>query len=244
MPDLQNYWWIPVLAALIAFWTISALRSRAAADHLAAIAALCDKHGMARVEDAGGQFIPQMLQVSEPRSRYAFANGDWSLWLSEISDPKAGNVFAVMMFSVAGLNIPYVEVARKGAVDLSPGSRGQSVQLESIDFADRFEIRSDDSRAAIMLVDQGMMQWLLDLDQVSFQITGPLVTGVVKQRRTAKPPLADVELLFSFQDSFAAHVPQLTFNEYPAPKELAAATIQAMRMIPNLLASTDVSRQH
>ena len=192
---------------------------------------------MARVEDSGIEFMPQMLQMKDPRFRYMFANGDRSLWFSEIFDYAYGTVFSVMTFSAGGLNFPHVAVGRKGVVDLSPDGRGQSVQLESIDFTDRFWIRADDSRAAVMLVDQGMMQWLLDLDQVSFQITGPLVTAAVKESPTAKHSTAGVELLFRLHDGFDAHIPQLTFDEYPAPKELAAATIQAMRMIPNVLSN-------
>lgn len=239
MLDFRNVWWVPVLAALILFWTIQAVlsqrRTRREADQLAAVAALCDKHGLSRVEDAGAQFKPEMLPMVEPRFRSTFANNDWSLWVSEIADLKGGGVFWLMMFSAGGLNIPYVAVARKGAIALPPGGRGQGVQLESIDFADRFEIRADNLRAAVMLVDQGFMQWLLDLNEVSFQVTGPLVTAVVKKRDSAKRAPADLELLFQFHDGFNVHIPELVVAEYPAPKELATATIQALRSVSGLL---------
>ncbi len=241
MLDLHNYWWIPVLAALVVFWSLQAVvsqhRIRFQADQMTAITDLCDKHGMSRVADAGTQFTPRMLAMVEPRFQSTFANSDWSIWFSEIVDSKDGSAFALMMFSAGGLNIPYVAVARKGAVAVPLSAQGQPVQLESVDFADRFEIRADDPRAAVMLVEQGMMQWLLDLNEVSFQVIGPLVTAVVKKRRSAKRALADVELLLEFHDGFGAHLPQLTLIEYPAPEGLGAATLQALRMAPSLLSN-------
>ncbi|HYL08903.1 MAG TPA: DUF3137 domain-containing protein [Candidatus Udaeobacter sp.] len=191
------------------------------------------------MDDAASPFLPQMLPLARPACSNTFASSDWSLWFSDVSDRGGSSFssssFAVLMFSAPGLNIPYVAVARKGAIDVPLGARGQKVQLESIDFADRFQIQTDDQRAAVMLIDQGMMQWLLDLDQLSFQITGPLVTAIVKQRATSSP--TEIELLFQFHDGFGAHIPELTFTEFAAPNGLADATVQALRMIPNLLSA-------
>ncbi len=86
-----------------------------------------------------------------------------------------------------------------------------------------------------MLIDQGMMQSLLDLDRVSFQITGPLVTAIVRQRPPTSKSLTELELLLEFHDGFGKRIPKLTLTEFPAPNGLAAATVQAMRMIPNFL---------
>ncbi len=85
-----------------------------------------------------------------------------------------------------------------------------------------------------MLIDQGMMQWLLDCDRVSFQVSGPLVSAMVKRqdRNSAQP--TELELLLQFHDGFAAHVPQLVRSEFPAPAGFAEAANQAMHMFPNL----------
>jgi Protein of unknown function (DUF3137) len=209
--------------------------------HERAIQALCTQRGMLRVGDVGSAFLPQMLMLGRPECRNTYATPDWSLWFSEVSDLSkpmfSSNVFAVLMFTVTGLNIPYIAVARRGAIDVPLGARGQSVQLESIEFTDRFQIHTDDQRAAVMLIDQGMMQSLLDLDRVSFQITGPLVTAIVRQRPPTSKSPAELELLLEFHDGFGKRIPELTFTEFPAPNGLAAATVQAMRMIPNLLSS-------
>jgi len=220
---------------------VSAFRSRGRRRRDQAIQALCTQRDMSRVDDAGSPFLPQMLALARPLCRNTFATSDWSLWFSDVSDRSGSSFssssFAVLMFSAPGLNIPYVAVARKGAIDVPLGARGHNVQLESIDFTDRFTIQTDDQRAAVMLIDQGMMQWLLDLDQLSFQITGPLVTAIVRQRPMATSSPTEIQLLFQFHDGFGAHIPQLIFTEFPAPNELAAATVQAMRMIPNLLSA-------
>ena len=138
------------------------------------------------------------------------------------------------MFSVAGIDLPYVSVARKGEVDVPPGAQGQPVGLESIEFANRFEVHADDARAAVMLIDQGMMQWLLDNDRVSFQVSGPLVSAIVKSRPRAASQADDLHLLFRFHDGFAEHVPPLIWREFPAPAGKAEAAMTAMQVVSKM----------
>jgi len=200
-----------------------------------AIAALCTQHGMGRVEDVRSPFLPQMLPIREPVCHNTFATPDWSLWFSEISDRKGSSAFAVLMFAVPELNVPNIEVARRGQLDTPLVGHGQTVQLESIDFSDRFQIHTDDPRAAVMLIDQGMMQWLLDCDRVSFQVTGPLVNAIVKRRDQYSLQPTELELLLRFHDGFAAHVPPLVRGEFPAAAGYAEAASQAMDTFRNLM---------
>jgi hypothetical protein len=200
-----------------------------------AIAALCAQHGMGRVEDVRSPFLPRMLPLSEPVCHSTFATPDWSLWFSEVTDRKGSSSFSVLMFGLPELNLPNIEVARKGQVDVPLVVRGQTVQLESIDFTNRFEVRADDARAAVMLIDQGMMQWLLDCDRVSFQANGPLVSAIVRRRDQYSVQPAELELLLQFHDGFAARVPQLVRGEFPAPAGYAEAASQAMHTFWNLI---------
>ena len=200
-----------------------------------AIAALCTQHAMGRVEDVRSPFLPRMLPISEPVCHNTFATPDWSLWFSEISDRKGPSVFAVLMFAVPELNLPNIEVTRKGQLDAPLVGHGQTVQLESIDFSNRFQIHADDPRAAVMLIDQGMMQWLLDCDRVSFQITGPLVNAIVKRRDQYSLQPTELELLLQFHDGFAGHVPPLVRGEFRAPAGYAEAASQAMDTFRNLI---------
>ena len=188
---------------------------------------------MWRVDDERSPFLPQMLPLVGARCRNTFAAPDWSLWFSEVGDHKSPGLFAVLTFGAAGLNLPYIAVARNGEFDVPLGARGQPVQLESIDFTQRFLIRADDARAAVMLVDQGMEQWLLDCDRVSFQITGPVVSGIVKIRQSQRLQAEELGLLFRFLDGFAAHVPGLVRTEFSAPLEHANAAMAAMRIVSN-----------
>lgn len=209
-------------------------RERGGRAHAQAIAALCNQRGMERVDDVRSPFLPQMLPISGPVCTNTFATHDMSLWFSEVGDRRGTGTFDVLMFGVQELNLPYVAVARKGQIDLPlVGGRGQAVHVESIDFTNRFQIRADDSRAAVMLIDEGMMQWLLDCDQVSFQISGPLVSAIVKRRDRNSVQTSELELLLRFYDGLAAHVPQLVQNEFPAPAGLAEAATQAMQQFPN-----------
>ena len=196
--------------------------------HDQSIKALCAQRGMWRVDDGRAPFLPQMLPLVRPVCRNTFATPDLSLWFSEVGENKGAGVFGVLMFSISGLNLPYIAVSRKGDIDVPLGARGQTVQLESIDFTDRFQIHADDPRAAVMLIDQGMMQWLLDCDRLSFQVTGPLVGAIVKQRHDGAAQPTDLELLLQFHDGFAAHVPQLVRGEFLAPEGNAEAAAQAM----------------
>jgi len=218
--------------AIQAIYNLARSGSRRKRDQ--AITAVCTQRGMWRVDDVRSPFLPQTLPISGAVCHNTFATPDWSLWFSEVRDRKGSSAFAVLIFGVQELNLPYIGVACKGQVDVPLGARGQTVELESIDFTNRFQIHADDPRAAVMLIDQGMMQWLLDCDRVSFQVSGPLVSAMVKRqdRNSAQP--TELELLLQFHDGFAAHVPQLVRSEFPAPAGFAEAANQAMHMFPNL----------
>jgi hypothetical protein len=200
-----------------------------------AITALCSQRGMWPVDDVRSPFLPQMLPIAGPTCHNTFATPDWSLWFSEVGQRDGSATYAVLLFGVQELNLPYVAVARKGEVAVPLGARGQTVQLESIDFTDRFQIHADDPRAAVMLIDQAMMQWLLDCDRVSFQISGPLVSAMVKRRDQDSAQPTELELLLKFHDGFAAHVPQLVHTEFAAPAGFAEAAAKAAQTLPNLI---------
>jgi hypothetical protein len=231
-------WWEWAIAfAFLGGGAIQAIYNIARRKRDQAITAMCTQRGMWRVDDVQSPFLPQMLPLSGAVCRNTFATPDWSLWFSEVGSRFGPSAFAVLIFGIQELNLPYIGVARKGQVDVPLGARGQTVQLESIDFTDRFQIRADDTRAAVMLIDQGMMQWLLDSDRVSFQVSGPLVSAMVKRRDRNSAQPTELELLFQFHDGFAAHVPQLVHTEFPAPAGFAEAASQAMQMVPNLIRS-------
>jgi hypothetical protein len=77
----------------------------------------------------------------------------------------------------------------------------------------------------VMLLDPGMMQWLLDCEEVSFDMAGDRVLAFIN--RAAEPkhqPTEPVEfeMLFKFLDGFVPRVPQLLRSEYAAPGSASA----------------------
>lgn len=169
-------------------------------------------------------FKPMSLPVGAQAkyvNTFAAPDRDRSLWISDIQDGVVSgltdtrNDWTLMTFSVPDLNLPYIAVTRNGDI-VSVGAYSQPVHFESIDFDNRFSVHAGDRRSAVMLIDQGMMQWLLDLDRVNFQISGPLVSAYVRQRRPDSADPLEVEMLFRFCDGLDAHIPQIVRSEYAA----------------------------
>jgi hypothetical protein len=93
------------------------------------------------------------------------------------------------------------------------------LQLESDEFDKRFVVRAKDRRSAVMLLDPGMMRWLLDCDHVSFVMVGDRVLASINRatepsHNPSEP--VEFELLFKFWDGFLARVPPILRSEYPA----------------------------
>jgi hypothetical protein len=70
-----------------------------------------------------------------------------------------------------------------------------------------------------MLLDPGMMQWLLDCDHVSFVMIGDRVLAFINRatepsHNPSEP--VEFELLFKFCDGFVARVPAILRSEYAA----------------------------
>ena len=93
------------------------------------------------------------------------------------------------------------------------------MELESIDFDKQFTVRAKDRRSAVMLLDPGMMQWLLDCDHVSFVMIGDRVLASINRatepHHNPSEPV-EFELLFKFYDGFLARLPAILRSEYAA----------------------------
>jgi hypothetical protein len=165
-------------------------------------------------------FLPIALPIDRSRTTYEnrFVTPDSSLAVGEALSRDGKDTFTLMMFPVLDLNLPYLVVARKGDVDISTVTNGQRLQFESIDFDDRFAVRADDRRSAVMLIDQGMMQWLFECDHINFQAWGGLVFAFVRRRPPPSPEPVELELLFRFHDGFASHVPEIVHSEFRSPR--------------------------
>ncbi len=181
-----------------------------------AIAALCVQRGLVP-DDVSGDFA--MLGAFAPRwLTNSFSSTDHGVALADFIRPadKSTQFFTVMAFGVAGVNMPYVAVTRPGETAVGGPPK---LELESIEFDQRFTVKAKDRRSAVMLLDPGMMQLLLDCEQVNFYMAGDKVLAFIN--RAAEPahqPTEPVEFeqLFKFYDGFIARMPELLHSEYAA----------------------------
>lgn len=183
-----------------------------------AIATLCAGRGLVPGAVPGdfamlGRVAPEWLTNS-------YSSADHQVSVADLIQPagKSWAYFSVLAFTVAGVNLPYVAVTRRSLSTMLIGGP-PAVELESIDFDQRFTVRARDRRSAVMLLDPGMMQLLLDCELVNFDMVGDRVLAYVN--RTAEPAHqpadpAEYVQLFKFFDGFAARVPPLLLTEYGA----------------------------
>jgi hypothetical protein len=183
-----------------------------------AIAALCAERGL--VPGAAAGDFALMGAISPHWLTNSFSSRDQGVAVSDMIRPagKTSQFFTVLSFTVAGLNLPNVSVTLRNLMGAAVGSP-PAFELESTEFDERFTVRSNDRRSAVMLLDPGMMQLLLDCDDVSFEMVGDKVLAFIN--RAAEPahrPTEPVEFerLFTFMDSFVSRMPQLLRSEYPA----------------------------
>jgi hypothetical protein len=161
--------------------------------------------------------LPGAWSVLGGISLNAYGSPDGKWLAVQSPTPAQGNgqisLSWTLMRNLPGLNLPPIVVSRKGR--MAPlAVQGAPLTFESIDFDDRFDARTVDRRAAVMLIDQGMLQWLLDCDRVSFQVQGDTISAVIQPGDAPSTPVADLELLFRFCDGFAARIPEIVRAEF------------------------------
>lgn len=183
-----------------------------------AIAAMCAQRGLVPGVALGDFAI--LGNLNNRQLTNSFSSPDHALAVADYIRPagKSVELFSLLAFTVAGLNIPYVSVNRRGLGILMLGGP-PTVELESIDFDQRFTVRAKDRRSAVMLLDPGVMQLLLDCADVNFDMVGNKALAYVNRaaeaaHRPSEP--VEFEMLFRFADGFLTRVPELLRSEYAA----------------------------
>jgi hypothetical protein len=249
---LFNALWVIVILVLlyrVVRWVLGQRTSPQRQQRHGAIGALCDKRGLVPgdIRMTTDFAIANMLRSSVNTSSFenSFVSPDGAVSAADFwrsNDQKTWHAFSLLVFNVVGLNLPYVAVTRRDMPGLPLVWGPQQVGLESIEFNAKFVVRAGDRRSAVMLLDEGMMQWILDCDQVSFEIDGDSVAALVS--RTAEPtdqpglgsrwvirghssaPFSnprqaepvELKLLFKFWDGFVPRLPAILRTEYAAPR--------------------------
>src|SRR5713226_3930536 len=183
-----------------------------------AIAAMCAQRGL--VPGATHDDFAILGNFNIRQLTNLFSSSDPGLAVADYIRPagKSVELFSVLAFTVAGLNIPYVSVTRRGLGILMVGGP-PALELESIDFDQRFTVRAKDRRSAVMLLDPNVMQLLLDCADVNFDMVGDKALAYVNRaaeaaHRPSEP--VEFEMLFRFVDGFVTRVPELLRSDYAA----------------------------
>lgn len=184
-----------------------------------AIAALCAQRGL--LPGAGsGEFA--ILGRIDPRwLSNCFSSSDQGVIVADFVRPAGKNTqfFTLLSFTVAGLNVPYVAVALRNLFAGPVLGGPPTLELESTEFDQRFSVKAQDRRSAVMLLDPEMMQWLLECEEVSFDMEGDKVLAFINraaERRHQPAEPVEFEMLFKFLDGFVPRVPDLLRSEYAA----------------------------
>lgn len=183
-----------------------------------AIAAMCGQRGFAPGVPAGAFAI--LGPISPRWLSNAFASPEQGAAIADFVRPegKSAAFFSLLAFTVAGVNVPFLAVTRRNLGAMMIGGP-PSVELESIDFDQRFTVRAKDRRAAVMLLDPGVMQLLLDCELVNFNMEGDRALAYVNRafepRHEPTEPV-EFEQLFRFWDGFLARMPALVRTEFSA----------------------------
>ncbi len=183
-----------------------------------AIAAMCAQRGL--VPGATHDDFPILGNFNDRQLTNSYSSRDHGLAVGDYIRPagKSVELFSLLAFTVAGLNMPYVSVTRRGLGILMLGGP-PTLELESIDFDQRFTVRAKDRRSAVMLLDPRLMQLLLDCADVNFDMVGDKALAYVNRaaeaaHRSSEP--IELEMLLRFVDGFVARVPELLRSEYGA----------------------------
>jgi hypothetical protein len=212
---------VALLAVIAGGITLVVMARRAAplvSARAEAIATLCATRGLV-ANPAPSDFA--LLGHNDHRwFANSFSSPDHAVAIADFTRPagKHTQFFSVLVYTVAGVNMPFVAVTRRDMFGVVIGGPA-AVQMESIDFDDRFIVRAKDRRSAVMLLDPAVMQLLLDCEDVNFDMAGDKVLAFVNRATepTHQPTEpVEFELLFRFFDGFVTRVPALLRSEYAA----------------------------
>jgi len=184
-----------------------------------AMAAMCAQRGLAPSGANLSRDFSMMPSIERTGLTNAFSTPDGGVALADLirSEGKSAAFFSVLSFTVAGVNMPAVSVDPRNVFTTAVVGGMPSLELESDEFDKRFIVRAKDRRSAVMLLDPGMMQWLLDCHYVSLVMIGDRVLASVnRETEPSHNPSEPVEfeLLFKFYDGFMARVPAILRSEY------------------------------
>jgi hypothetical protein len=133
-----------------------------------------------------------------------------------VSDGKNQNTVSFSnVIATLGVQMPQVTVSPRSAIgefaEKSIGAPG--IHFESIDFNDRFDVKSSDDAFAVELIDAQMIETLLALDHSYHVVFGPLYLMVYAHRK----PVAEIGSVLDAAALITQRIPALVRTPEAAP---------------------------
>jgi hypothetical protein len=199
-------------------------KGKAASARYQRMVAICAAHGGV----PGPVDLPGMFQLAGALG----ALGGLSNQFTNAADLTSRQEKRTLFFTFVtarfpGLDMPPVHVTRKGLPG-TPIWGLNRIEVESIQFSQRFIVTAQDQRLAFMLLDLPMLQWILDCAEVSFGLMGDGLMASVYRGDSGgglfKPgepaPVggdgSELELLYKFVEGFGQRIPALLRTEFAA----------------------------
>jgi uncharacterized protein DUF3137 len=186
-----------------------------------AMAAMCAQRGLVPSGANLARDFSMLPSIERTGLTNAFSSPDGGVAAADLirSEGKSTAFFSVLSYTVDGVNMPMVSVDPRNVFTAAVVGGAPTLELESDEFDKRFVVRAKDRRSAVMLLDPGMMQWLLDCDHVSFVMIGDQVLAsinrAIEPSHNPSEPV-EFELLFKFYDGFLARLPAILRSEFAA----------------------------
>jgi hypothetical protein len=191
-------------------------RGKAASARYQKMLAICTAHGGA----PGPVDMPGVFNLAGVGFLFGLSNeftnaADFSSRLE-----KRTLFFTLVTARFPGIDMPLVAVTRKGLPG-TPMWGPDRLEVESIDFTQRFTVTASDKRSAFMLLDLPMIQWVLDCAEVNFAMLGNGLVAYVYRGDRGGPVFkpgepspvtgdgSELELLYKFVDGFGDRIPAL-----------------------------------
>jgi len=169
-----------------------------------AVATLCSQRGV--VPGAAPSDFAILESFPPSWLSNAFSSPDRRVAAADFVRPPTKQGFTLLALTMPGSNVPFTEVTRRNTGELVPGGP-HAFELGSGEFDRRFTVKAKDRPSAMMLLDTGVTQLLLDCEEVGFVMDGDKVLAFVNRGlgEEQKSKLAlEFEELFRFWDGLVA----------------------------------------
>jgi hypothetical protein len=194
---------------------VSALgKGKAASARYQKMLAICAAHGGA----PGPVDMPGVFNLAGVGFLFGLSNQFTNAADISSRQEKRTLFFTLVTARFPGIDMPLVAVTRKGLPG-TPMWAPDRIEVESIEFTQRFTVTANDKRLAFMLLDLPMIQWILDCADVNFAMLGNGLVAYVYRGDRGGPlfkagepsPVtgdgSELEILYKFVDGFGERIP-------------------------------------